>query len=194
MKRTSQAGFSLIEVIITFSILAVATTALGLVELSNARRTQYLKQKDIAFARGQAVLERVLRIPFGTPGATAPTPAQLDLLFGSDDDARAVTLTMLQQHDVNDDGTVDQQPWSFKLQGVEEKGVWTVHVDSDLDGNGKIEPTITQDGLSIETREGRADILRVEVRRDGKTVLKTLRARTPQEQDDTSAPLGGGEG
>ena len=44
MNRNSQAGFSLIEVVLTFSILAVATTALGLVELSNSQRTQDLKR------------------------------------------------------------------------------------------------------------------------------------------------------
>jgi len=179
MKQKRQAGFSLIEVILTFSILAVATTALGLVEVSNARRTQDLKARDIAFARGQAIMERILRMPFGAPGATAPTAAQLDLLFGSDDDARTVSLTQLQQQDRNNDGTVDDAPWRFTLKGVEDSGIWTIHIDSDLDGNGTIEPTI--DG--VDTREGRNDILRLEIKRNGRTVLKTLRARTPQEQD-----------
>lgn len=39
----------------------------------------------------------------------------------------------------------------------------------------------------IETREGRSDILRVEIRRNGKTVLKTIRARTPQERDEADS-------
>jgi prepilin-type N-terminal cleavage/methylation domain-containing protein len=185
MKGKDQQGFTLVEVVLTFAILAVATTALGLVELSNARRSQYLKQRDISFARGQAIMERILRVPFGAPGATPASPQQLDLLFGSDEDVRQLTLTQLQQVDRDGDGKVDDQPLTFTLEGVEDKGVWEVLIDSDLDGNGVIEPVID----TVETREGRSDLLRLEIRRNGKTVLKTLRARTPQEQDAASGGI-----
>lgn len=183
MKRKRQAGFSLVEVVLTFAIMAVATTALGLTELSNSRRTQELKERDIAFGRGQAIMERVLRMPFGAPGATAATAAKYDILFGSDEDVRQVSLTEVQQRDEDADGVVDSGPITFTLEGVEDKGVWEVYIDADLDGNGAIEPLV--DG--IETREGRTDLLRIEIRRNGRTVLKTLRARTPQEQDESDA-------
>jgi len=185
MNRNSQAGFSLIEVVLTFSILAVATTALGLVELSNSQRTQDLKRRDIAFGRGQAIMERILRVPFGAPGATSATSTQLDILFGSDEDVRQVSLTQLQQRDLNGDGVVDDPRIKFVLEGVEDHGEWMILIDNDLDGNGLIEPVID----TVETREGRSDLLRIEIRRNGKTVLKTLRARTPQEQDESEALL-----
>ena len=178
-KRAPQAGFTLIEVLLTFSILAIATTALGLVEISNAQRKQHLKARDIAFARGQAIMERILRMPFGTPGATKLTNVQYDTLFATDIDVRSMSLTQIQQRDTTGDGVVDEKPIRFKLDGVEDAGLWEVFVDSDLDGNGKIEPTI--DG--VETREGRTDLLRIEIRRNDRTVLRTIRARTPQEQD-----------
>lgn len=184
-KRAPQAGFTLIEVMLTFSILAIATTALGLVELSNAQRKQHLKARDIAFARGQAIMERVLRMPFGTPGAAELTNVQYDALFGTDADVRSMSLTQIQQRDNDSDGVVDDKPIRFKLDGVEDAGVWEVFVDSDLDGNGKIEPTI--DG--VETREGRTDLLRIEIRRDDRIVLRTIRARTPQEQDASGSIL-----
>ncbi|MHC4817208.1 MAG: type IV pilus modification PilV family protein, partial [Planctomycetota bacterium] len=171
MNRNSQAGFSLIEVVLTFSILAVATTALGLVELSNSQRTQDLKRRDIAFGRGQAIMERILRVPFGAPGATPATSTQLDILFGSDEDVRQVSLTQLQQRDLNSDGVVDDPRIKFVLEGVEDHGEWMIFIDNDLDGNGKIEPVID----TVETREGRSDLLRIEIRRNCKTVLKTLR-------------------
>ena len=183
MKRNSQSGFSLVEVVLTFAILAVATTALGLTQLSNSRRTQELKERDIAFGRGQAIMERILRMPFGSPGSAKATAAQYDILFGSDEDVRQVSLTEVQQRDENNDGVVDEGPITFTLEGVEDKGLWEVYIDSDLDGNGTIEPTV--DG--IETREGRSDLMRIEIRRNGRTVLKTLRARTPQEQDEADA-------
>lgn len=183
MKRKGQAGFSLVEVVLTFAIMAVAMTALGLVEISNSRRTQELKERDIAFGRGQAIMERILRMPFGSPGATPATAAKYDLLFGSDDDVRQASLTEFQQRDDDSDGAVDTGPIKFTLEGVEDKGTWEVYVDSDLDGNGTIEPVV--DG--VETREGRSDLLRIEIRRNGRTVLKTLRARTPQEQDESDA-------
>jgi len=184
MKR-SQAGFSLIEVVLTFSILAIATTALGLTEVSNARRSQELKARDIAFARGQAFMERMLRMPFGAPDAARLSGSEFDRLFGTDDDVRSMSLTQIQRRDIDGDGAIDEGPVRFLLKGVEDAGEWEVFVDSDLDGNGKIEGTV--DGL--ETREGRSDLLRLEIRRNGKTVLRTLRARTPQERD--AEELGG---
>ena len=185
LERKGQSGFSLVEVVLTFSILAVATTALGLVELSTSRRSQELKERDIAFGRGQAIMERLLRMPFGQPDAPAATARDLDILFGSDEDVRQVSLTQIQQRDANGDGVVDAEPIRFHLDGVEDKGLWEIHVDADLDGNGRIEPSIA----GVATREGRTDLLRVEIRRNGRTVLRTLRARTPQEQDDAE-PLG----
>lgn len=41
-----QSGFSMIEVMLTFSILAAATTALAFMELSNARRSEELKARE----------------------------------------------------------------------------------------------------------------------------------------------------
>lgn len=189
--RTEQAGFTLIEVILTFSILAVATTALGLVELSNAQRQRDLKARDIAFARGQAFMERILRMPFGSPDAVPLTSVQYDRLFGSDEDVRTMSLTQIQQRDLNLDGVIDEQPISFRLEGVEDAGVWEIRVDTDLDGNGLIEPSILlENGESFETREGRNDLMRIEIRRNGVVVLRTIRARTPQEQDEDSDVLG----
>ncbi len=40
MKQRGQKGFSMIEVLVTFSIFSLATMALGLVELSNAQRAR----------------------------------------------------------------------------------------------------------------------------------------------------------
>jgi len=178
--RRRQTGFSLIEVILTFAILAVATTALGLVEISNAQRTRDLKARDVAFSRAQAFMERMLRMPFGSPDPVAMTVNDYERLFGSDDDVRSLSLTQLERKDLDGDGTIDQGPLRFTLKGVEDKGAWEIYVDRDLDGNGVIEPVVA----GVETREGRSDMLRIEFRHDGRTILKTLRARTPQERDE----------
>ena len=183
--KSAQSGFTMIEVILTFAILAIATTALGLVELGNSQRQQHLKARDIAFARGQAFMERILRMPFGTPNATGLTNQEYDTLFGTDDPVTTMSLTQIQQKDMDGDGDVDETPIRFMLKGVEDEGIWEVFVDSDLDGNGLIEPLI--DG--VDTREGRSDLLRIEIRRNQKIVLRTIRARTPQEQDASGAVL-----
>jgi prepilin-type N-terminal cleavage/methylation domain-containing protein len=175
-----QRGFSLVEVIIAFAILAVATTALGLVEISNARRAQELRGRDVAFSRAQAFMERLLRMPFGAPDPTSMSAADYDRLFGSDGDVRTLSLTQLERRDLDGDGVIDEAPLRFRLAGLEDKGEWEIYVDRDLDGNGVIEPTLA----GVETREGRSDILRIEFRHDGKTLLKTLRSRTPQERDE----------
>ena len=176
----AQAGFSLVEVVLTFSILAIATTALGLVELSNAQRSRDLKARDVAFSRAQAFMERLLRMPFGAPNPAAMGAAGYERLFGSDDDVRLLSLTQLERRDVDGDGVVDEPPVRFTLKGVEDAGAWEVYVDRDLDGNGTVEPLLG----GTDTREGRSDMLRIEFRHNGKTILRTLRARTPQERDE----------
>ncbi|MGQ0614503.1 MAG: type IV pilus modification PilV family protein [Planctomycetaceae bacterium] len=175
-----QAGFSLVEVVLTFSILAIATTALGLVELSNSQRSRELKARDISFSRGQAFMERLLRMPFGAPDPAKCQASDYERLFGSDDDVRLLSLTQLERRDLDGDGAIDEPPLRFALKGVEDAGEWEIYVDRDLDGNGTVEPTVG----TVETREGRSDMLRIEFRHNGKTVLKTLRSRTPQERDE----------
>ena len=61
-----------------------------------------------------------LRVRFApATGATAANGSQLDILFGSDEDVRQVSLTQLQQLDRDDDGVVDDARITFKLEGVE---------------------------------------------------------------------------
>jgi len=190
-EQRRQQGYSLIEVLLTFAILAVATTALGLVEISNARRTQDLKARDIGFARAQAFMERILRLPFGTPNfpasdeyvppadETRMQASDYDRLFGSDDDVSALCLTQLEQightQIAPNKWRVIQPPIRFTLEGVEDAGEWEVFVDQDLDGNGIVESDIG----GVATREGLNDVLRVEIRRNGKTLLRTIRTRPP---------------
>jgi len=186
----TQAGFSLIEVVLTFAIMAVATTALGLVEISNARRTQDLKARDIGFSRAQAFMERIQRMPFGTPNPPASseidapvnprmTATEFDMLFGSEDDVSQLALTQLERLGHYTTGTnqwkITEPALQFELAGFEVSGVWQIFVDQDLDGNGIIESEIA----GVETREGLSDVLRIEIRRNDRTVLRTIRARPP---------------
>jgi type II secretory pathway pseudopilin PulG len=193
-KLRTQTGFSLIEVVLTFAIMAVATTALGLVEISNARRTQDLKARDIGFSRAQAFMERIQRMPFGTPNPPASseivapenlrlTAEQFDLLFGSEDDVSQLALTQLERLGHYSVGTnqwqITEEGLRFKLAGCEDAGEWEILVDQDLDGNGVIEAEIA----GVETREGLSDVLRIEIRRNDRTVLRTIRARPPDGAD-----------
>ena len=191
-KKRCEAGYSLIEVLLTFAILAVATTALGLVEVSNARRTQDLKARDIGFARAQAFMERILRLPYGTPNSPAADefvpaadetrllPSDYDRLLGSDEDVSTISLTQLESigHTRLEPNRwrVIQPPIRFTLEGVEDAGEWEIFVDQDLDGNGVVESEIG----GVPTREGLNDVLRVEIRRNGKTLLRTIRTRPPE--------------
>ena len=182
-------AFTLVETIFAFAVLLTSMAIFGLVEVGNTRASLDLKRKDVAFARGQAILERIQRLPFGAPNLPALMNAELDRLFGSTDDVRTLSLTQLRQRDTNGDGVVDSGPIQFQLEGVEDDGLWEIHIDSDLDGNGVIDDR-NGDGavdsgpsVNMPTREGRNDLLRIEIVHDGRTVLKTIRSRTPNERD-----------
>jgi prepilin-type N-terminal cleavage/methylation domain-containing protein len=179
-KNSAQAGFSLVEVLVTFSIFAMATMALGLVEISNAQRTRDLRSRDIAFARAQTFMERLLRMSYGAPNPPALTADDYDRIFGSDQDIRDLSLTQLERKDNNADGVIDDQPIRFTLRGTEDRGQWEIYIDTDLNGDG----TLGTNAVATTGGEGRLDLMRIEIRHNGRIVMRTLRARTAQEQDE----------
>ncbi len=104
------------------------------------------------------LLDRLFRLDFGQSGAASVTAAQLDELFDDDDDLGSGTLSSLriQPGSRGFQFTIAEFPWG---------GTFEVRVDSDLNG----------DGDEADDREGRADLLRINVLCDGVLVLESLR-------------------
>ena len=160
--RNSEAGVTLIEVMI-----AMAISVMMLFSLHAGTKTAVDSRKDLdyrhrVFVLASEYIERVMQIPFGKPSDMPATPTQLTELFDNDDDLGTASLLQLKV-----DPLLDGHSFRVVSDGV--RGEFMVKVSNDLNG----------DGSTSGAREGRNDMLRIEVRFDGRLVLETVRAADP---------------
>ena len=125
-------GMTLVEVMVTMVILAVSLGGFSLAVLTTQKSSIGMGERDKVRAQAMKYMERLSRLPFGSAGDPAATPAQVAELF--DDDAvitggAGVTLRSLQT-------AVGSPGWRFRVEGFECRGIFEVEVDTDLDGNG----------------------------------------------------------
>jgi len=180
-------GFTLVEVMITMAVLAVALGGFSMAVLSTQRSSLQMRERDMVRMQGMKYMERLLRLPYGTTGDPAATADQVAEIF--DDDAvvtggSALTLKSLET-------AVGSPGWRFRIEGFETRGVWEVEVDTDLDGNGTGNgvrgtevPTNgaatmpAGDGVSVVPldSEGNPNLLRIEIFFNGVSVLRALRS------------------
>jgi hypothetical protein len=162
--RSREAGNSILEVMIGGVFLAVTMTSLGLGVLSGVRSSSDLREGNVVRNQAFSFMERIQHLPFGTPEDVAAAPSALDQLF--DDSLGLPNLTLCQlRKGATEDG------FTFKIAGFEQDGVWEVRVSPDLDGD-----------RMFDNEEDVEDILRIDVRFDGKPVLTTFRSRPPVTQ------------
>ena len=185
MKRVkTQEGFTLIDATITLlvSVLMLYTLHSGTQTSLSARKAS--ERIYAAHLQAMDYLERVRKIPFGQSSDPSPTAAQLQEFFDDDDDLGSITLTQLKV-------SPSANGYQFKMASNGLKGTWEIKITDDLDG----------DGNNTGPREGRSDLLKIEILFDGKIMLQSLRASDPSLTliDTTSdylntvpAPPGGG--
>ncbi len=185
-----QEGFTLIEATITLlvSVLMLYTLHSGTQTSLSARKAS--ERIYAAHLQGMDFLERVRKLPFGQASDPAPKAAQLQEFFDDDDDLGTITLTQLKV-------SPKAKGYQFKMASSGLEGTWEIKVTDDLDG----------DGTNTGPREGRSDLLKIEVLFDDKIMFQSLRSSDPSLTIiDTSAdylnavpvppapPSGGGSG
>lgn len=155
----SARGFSLVEVLLAAAVLAVAAMAVasGSATAHVAERT--LDRQTLAEARGQAYLERLMAVPFGSAADGPADAAELSEVFDEDDLLGTVTL-----HELRAFG-----PAEFTVPASATPGRWRVVVSDDLDADGDV------DAADASQAEGRADVLRISVFHDDRLVAQTIR-------------------
>lgn len=153
------AGFSLVEL----SVALVAATLLllvlyGTVHAAYQSRITADRKYQITRLAGD-YFERLRQLPFGEPTAPAATSAQLDELF--DDDENLGTVTLLQLRVAPTD-----PGYSFQMAVHGRLVTWRIKVTSDLDGDHSL----------LGAREGRDDLVRMEIWADERLVLESMRS------------------
>jgi prepilin-type N-terminal cleavage/methylation domain-containing protein len=125
-------GFTLLEVMVAVSFLAVSLLAAGMALQSGILASRELREHQLVQARAQSLVDAVVNLGFGDDSDPDPTVAQLSELLDGDDDFGNITLNQLSRWPPQDGG------WLFRLQGIGVRGEWLLSVDRDADGDGAV--------------------------------------------------------
>ena len=157
-----EAGISLVEVSLMLMLAVMALLALYSTLKASVEGRDSIDVNYRVHGMGTEYLARLRQLSFGSPADGTPTSSQLDELFDDDTTLGNITLYQLVV-------PPEQPGQTFQVSREGVDGTWRVKVTSDLDGNGFI------DG----TRDGRVDILHIEIFFDERLIYDTFRAAEP---------------
>jgi len=166
MKRQTmpggEQGFTLVETVITMVLAVMMLYGLHATLNTSIKGRKAAQKLSVAHAHAMDFLNRLRQITFGQAGDPAPTSSQLDELFNDDQNLGNITLHQLV--------VAPSAPgYTFDMHQGGTNGTWRVKVSRDLNHNGVI------DGL----REGREDLLGIEIWFNGKLMAASMRAADP---------------
>ncbi len=152
-------GCSLIEAVLTLTLSVFLLYTLHTTLQSSISARESTQRNHQIQEMGNDYLAKLRQIPFGTPTDPAPSGSQLSELFDDDQDLGSISLSQVLVQP-------DHPGHTFGVASDGLIGIWRVRTTNDLDGNQSI------DGL----REGRPDLMRIEIYFEERLVIEALRA------------------
>jgi hypothetical protein len=152
-------GFTLVELCGASVLAAVLLLTMHTTLQSSVRSRRDGLGNETRQTQAYEFLQRLQELPFGTGTEGAPTAEALTELFDDDDELGDLSLRQVQTP-----VGVPGHGFTTDLDGTRTR--WRIVVSDDLDGDGR------NDG----PREGRPDLLRIEILADDRLMFRTLRA------------------
>ncbi len=162
MRARSEQGFSLVDVCVTLSVSVIMLYALHSGTRTAIRTRQTVESQYQLHLYAAEFLSRIRRLPYGNIADPAPSATQLQELFDADQDLGSITASQLVVPPT-DDGLL------FTMSSREIRGTWRVRVTHDVNG----------DGDTTDAREGRQDLMRIEIYYQDRLMFESLRAADP---------------
>jgi len=161
-RGNGEAGFTLVETVITMVVAVMMLYGLHATLNTSIKGRKSAQELSVAHVHAMDFLARLRQITFGQATDPAPSSTMLDNLFDDDQNLGTITLHQL----------VVAPPapgYTFTMHQGGTVGTWRVKVSRDLNHNGVI------DGL----REGRDDLLGIEIYFNGRLMAASMRAADP---------------
>lgn len=155
----AERGFTLVELCASALLSALLLLTLQSTLQSSIRTRTQARTLEVRHAQADEYLQRLTTIPFGTGAEDAPTPAQLTEFFDDDGELGGLTLRQLQT-------PAGSAGHGFTTESDGVTTLWRVSINDDLDG----------DGAATGAREGRPDLLRIEIFAEDRLMFRTMRA------------------
>ncbi|MBL8843334.1 MAG: hypothetical protein JNL90_17570 [Planctomycetes bacterium] len=157
-RRRRQGGFSLLEVMLVSSMMMTVLTTIGVgLRAGHASKREMERRAQLTVVAGE-LLDRLFRISYGSAGDASASNSQLTELFDADADLGTATVSSLRT-------AAGSTGYQFEIDDFPWGGQFEVRIDADLNG----------DGDESDEREGRADLLRLNVLWDGILILESVR-------------------
>jgi hypothetical protein len=158
-RREHEHGFTIVELTAALAFAVLMLLTLQTTLTSTVKTRERTNRHDAVQGQAYEYLQRLMVIPFGLTTDGAASALQLSELFDEDADLGNVTLQQVRV-DVGQTGHV------FRTLRDDVTTDWRVLVSNDLD----------RDGLTTGPREGRPDLLQIEVWADNRLMFRSLRA------------------
>lgn len=159
INQTADAGFSLVELMGALSVIVIMVMSLQGTMFSSIKLRASNSDLETRQTQAYDYIQRLVKVPFGSATDPAPTPAQLTELFDDDQDLGTISLKQIETPASSAGHT-----FTTSLDGVTTD--WRIVVNNDFNS----------DRLTTGFREGRADLLQVEVFANDVMMLRTMRA------------------
>ncbi|MAG54944.1 MAG: hypothetical protein CMJ83_01505 [Planctomycetes bacterium] len=191
-RQRRDAGFSAIEAVLMITLLGMATLSMAHTVVSGQRSLEHIEDDSRIVEQAQILMTRIAALPFGTSGEGPADTWDLLMLVAVENDAYgspygpgtsgtygpaqlywgtgALSLTQVRG--------VSPLQWEYSVNNVQyygKEGLWEIIVDRDLNGDGDL-----LDPMEVATATAQ-DLLRVEIRFDGRRILRSIRSRNPTE-------------
>lgn len=201
-KRTNERGSALVEVMVSIGAIVVSVGGLSMSVISTQKSSAEMRNRDFVRAQSLKFMERLLAMPFGGPGDTFNATAFQNLM--DDNPATLGTgLTLLgcwtapgaNGREFHLDGFEPGGVWELEVNsdldgsgdntGMRGNQTPTTGIAGDVAGTGTAvtpEPTLrsetngTATPLPAPVGTWRADIVRIELFWNGRSVAKTFRS------------------
>jgi type II secretory pathway pseudopilin PulG len=155
----AERGFSLVELMGALAVIVIMVMSMQGTMFSSIKIRASNSSVETRQAQAYDYIQRLVKISFGSPTDPAPTPAQLTELFDDDQDLGTVSLKQIQT-------PATSAGHSFTTSLADLTTAWRIVVNNDFNA----------DQLTDGFREGRPDLLQIEVYANDVLMMRTMRA------------------
>jgi len=180
----ARAGFSSVEAVLVMAVLAMATLSMSHTMLGSRQSMQHLREDSLIRDQAHTLLSRLQSIPFGSNAGPVSALQVASLVslendfmgspIGQPDPSNIQQIYSGVSVSLRDLEGVSPITWEYAINGDDyfvRGGTWSIIIDRDLNGDGDL----------LDPFEGQDDLLRIELRHDGRSILRSIRSRNPNE-------------
>lgn len=189
---TLEDGITTVEAVLMITLLGMATLSMAHTVVSGQRTLAHVEDDGRVNEQAQVLMTRLAALTFGTGNEGPASTWDLLMLVGVENNLFGSPYSGAPHNPATPEQTYwgtsgltlsqvrSSSPleWEYAINNVQyygRQGTWQIIVDRDLNGDGDL-----TDPMELATASHQ-DLFRIEIRFDGRRILRTIRSRNPSE-------------